>query len=268
MTSVILVQYNNASLTLEAIRSFRKHHPLTHEIIVVDNASTDGSAETIARELPGVMLIRNSRNVGFGKANNIAADRATGEFLLFLNNDTITRSEFLTQIEGYFQKDPSLAIIGPGMVFEDGSFQLSAGLAVSFWGEIAEKLRYSAEARGLFFRRIYARRFNVPQDVGWVTGAALCIRRQVFREVSGFDESIFMYFEDKDLCARVMKNGYRVHYLPGTSIVHLKGRSSAGSLLALTEYRKSQIAYYEKHRPGYERVLLKMYLFIARKHPE
>ncbi|MEW6510661.1 MAG: glycosyltransferase family 2 protein [Bacteroidota bacterium] len=270
MISVILVQFNNGGLTVEAVRTLRAFHREAYEIIVVDNGSDDGSSEILRKELSDIRIIVNERNEGFGAANNRAAAEASGDILLFLNNDTVSTSDYLSRAAQIFRSDASLGVLGPRLLFPDNTFQLSAGALPTFWNEAREKALYALERRNVsVVRRAAEKYFSQRRDVGWVTGAALLIRRDLFQQIGGYDPLMFMYFEDKDLCARVSRLGKRVVYDPSMSVVHLKGGSSSGParLTARTAYRRSQIRYYEMHRPGYEQWLLRLYLRLTGRLP-
>jgi hypothetical protein len=263
MISVILVQYNNAALTLQAVHTLRQHHDHGFEILVVDNASTDGSRERVREISRDAVIIENRENIGYGAANNIAASRAHGDILFFLNNDTISTRGYLEAAEQEFEAEPTIGILGPRLLNEDGTFQLSAGWLPSFSREIVEKFLYGAIRKDLrIVQRSVETFFLRRRDVGWVTGAALFIRKGIFDRIGGFDEGMFMYFEDKDICARVWEAGMRVVYDPLLSLVHLKGGSSPDSLSPFLRnvYRSSQRRYYQVHRPTYEKVLLNVYL--------
>jgi GT2 family glycosyltransferase len=262
MISVIMVQYNNGQLTLDAIRSLRAYHPEGVEIFVVDNASTDDSLALVKAAGGGVTIVENPVNTGFGAANNKAAGRARGDLLCFLNNDTLCQSPFLKTAEARFAEFPELGILGPRLVYADGTFQLSAGTLPGFWREVVEKAVYGLERRRVRpVVRSLDMLFSRPRRVGWVTGAAFIIRRSLFEEIGRFDEEMFMYFEDKDLCAKAWDAGYVVEFDPSCTVVHLKGGSSPAesSPFLRSVYRASQVRYYVKHRPSYERVLLSWY---------
>ena len=268
MTSVIIVQHNRSDLTREALRSLAGHLVSTHEVFVVDNLSTDRH-EPITKDYPFVTLIRNETNCGFAKANNQAAGRATGDILLFLNNDTILRSDVVTPVERMFADHPEVGIIGPKLLNADGSFQISSGPLPTFWSEIGDKILYGSVRKRIHLALTYAeRRHSTTQRVGWVTGAALFIRRTLFMNLGGFDERMFMYFEDKDLCLRAWQEGFSVLYYPEVSLIHLKGGS--GNIADLrrlkTAYRESQVLYYRTHRPRYEQLLLGVYLGLTGKN--
>jgi GT2 family glycosyltransferase len=263
MISVILVQYNNGALTVDAVRTLRDHATGRYEVIVVDNASSDQSLELVRRECPEITLIANPRNTGFGAANDLAARRATGEILLFLNNDTLMQSDIVASAEEQFVHELELGVLGPALTNPDGSFQLSAGWLPTFWREILEKLLYG----GLRLRipglgGIVRSSFRARRQVGWVTGAALYIRKDLYEKIGRFDPTMFMYFEDKDICARTWKAGMHVIYDPSISLTHIKGGSSPGQLSATLRrvYRQSQLRYYERHRPSIERRLVSAYV--------
>ena len=265
MISIVIVQHTRGDLTVRAVATLQEHTACPHEVIVVDNASGDGSADRVARECPGVSLIRLTTNAGFGAANNAGVRASKGEVLFFLNNDTESIEDPLTPVAVRFAEDPTLGVLGPRLVNEDRSFQLSAGHLPSFFGEIGDKGLYTAVDRGIpGARAIAAAAFARERRVGWVTGAALFIRRPLFDAVGGFDERFFMYFEDKDLCARAAAAGAVVLYRPTPVIVHLRGGSSTATRSAHLQrvYRQSQTLYYQKHRPAVERRLLNLYLKI------
>jgi hypothetical protein len=270
MTSVILVQYNNAHLTQAALRSFFEHHLGGFEIVVVDNGSENGRIDELRDEFPGIRLVQNNVNIGFSAANNRAVDESRGDLLLFLNNDTLCTMDVLTPLEEEFLCHPEIGVIGPKLLNADGSYQLSCGALPTFYREMQDRIIFRLADRNVpFVRSMYEQQHRQKRAVGWVTGAALCIRRNLFLQIGGFDEKMFMYFEDKDLCQRVTMAGKSVVYFPDASITHLKGASSAGlsSALAKEKYRKSQIWYYKKQRPGWEQSLLKMYLTISGNLP-
>jgi hypothetical protein len=261
MISVIIVQYDNAHLTRNAVESFRHYVTTPHEIIVVDNASPDISARKIGAELKDVRFIASETNLGFSRANNLAATGAKGDLLLFLNSDTVTQSDFVAPMEEEFRRDAGLGAAGPRLLNEDGSFQLSAGELPSVLVEARDKiLAFLLRHRIRAVTRAIERKFARQTDVEWLTGAALFVRTEAFRAVNGFDEKLFMFFEDKDLCLRVRKAGYAVRYFPQPALVHLLGGSSSrrpGRIRKI--YRESQEKYYRKHRPWIEQQIVRAY---------
>lgn len=265
MISVIIVQYNKIELTKQAIRSFRHFHGNAHEIILIDNASTDTALGTLKQEFPDIQMIFNEKNMGFGAANNMGANIAKGDILFFLNNDTVTVNQFIPMIEREFSEHPSIGIIGPRLLNADRSFQISAGSLLTFFREIGRKIVYDlVESKIGIVERYVEKKYRQKQTVGWVTGAALFIRRELFMGIGGFDEEMFMYFEDIDLCLRAGGESSIV-YFPESFLIHLKGGSATGKSHVNKIYRKSQLRYYEKHRPSFERFLLMLYWRIFSK---
>lgn len=268
MISVIIVQYNNSRLTYTAIESFRKFHKGNYEIILVDNGSTEPDAVEFAKDIPGLKLICLDTNLGFGKANNLAAQKSSGDILLFLNNDTVTTSEFLHKIEEEFSSDSSIGIIGPKLFNSDGSLQLSYGKLPSLFVEFTDKLFYSmVDKKNKLALNYLKNRYLEKECTGWVTGAALFIRKNLFSDLNGFDESFFMYFEDKELCKRVIDSGNKVVFSPESSLIHLRGASlnDPNREFLDKKYRESQLIYYKKHKTKLEQILLNSYLRISGK---
>jgi N-acetylglucosaminyl-diphospho-decaprenol L-rhamnosyltransferase len=253
---------------MDAIESFRKFHSGNYEIILVDNGSTEAGWMEKLKNIPNLNLICLEKNLGFGPANNIAAKVAKGGILMLLNNDTITTSPFLTEIEREFKIDPSLGIIGPRIFNSDGSQQLSYGKFPSIMIEIRDKIIYRlVDNKNKLAMNYFNRRYSKRKFTDWVTGAALFIKKDLFIEVGGFDESFFMYFEDKELCKRVKDSGKKIAFIPDVSLIHLRGGSADGPKKNFLEmkYRESQCLYYEKHRAKFEQQILRLYLKLSGK---
>jgi GT2 family glycosyltransferase len=264
--SVIVLQYGGGELTCAAVRSFQEHCSGPWEIIVADNASPAQADRDLLRSLSGVRLLFLERNTGFSGGNNRAAEAAAGEILLFLNNDTLTREDFVRPILAEFAADPGLGIAAPAFLNRDLTPQLSRGRLPSILQEAVDRPLYRLADRGRALGLAYARRgVRRRRLVQWVGGAALFIRRDLFRRLGGFDEGMFMYFEDKDLCARARAAGSRVLSFPAVSVIHLRGGSLSmrPSPEVRAIYRASQRRYYDRHRPWWERRLLALYQRIS-----
>lgn len=264
--SIIVLQYNHADLTRQCLASLLAHVDRRHQVILVDNHSTEQDARELGRDFPGVTWVACQENGGFSRGNNAGAIHATGDILLFLNNDTLIHSDFVSLLLRRFDESPRAAIVGPRILNGDGSFQISAGRSPTFVQEMFDKAIAVAIAHGIrAASRIVERQFARPRLVEWVTGAALAIRRDVFNLVGGFDEAYFMFFEDKDLCARVRRAGFEVWFDPASEIKHLRG-GSASPRTALI-YRTSQVRFYRRHCPRLEQQLLAAYLRLRGKYP-
>jgi len=257
--SIIVLQYNHADLTRQCLRSLMRHLGQRNEIILVDNDSTEEEARRLGSEFPDVEFVACEENGGFGRGNNVGAARAAGDILLFLNNDTVIDSDFVAPLLRRFETTPRAGVVGPKLLNQDGSFQLSAGHLPTFAREVVDKAIAAAINRGnRAVHRAVENRFARARQVGWVTGAALAVRRDIFVAVGGFDESFFMYFEDKDLCARAQAAGFEVWFDPASELRHLRGGSASTS--AARTYRSSQTLYYRRHRTKLEQWMLAAYL--------
>ena len=251
--SIIIVSFNARADLARCLASLRAAPPRSpHEIVVVDNHSTDGSADE-ARRCPDVRLIESETNVGFARANNVGIRASRGANILLLNSDTIVPAGAIDRLLGFLEQHPDAAIAGPRLVDGNGRAELSFGGTIGPFNEVRQKLR--ARRQGFIDRA--TRRPHAPD---WVSGACLLVRRADAEAVGLLDERYFMYAEDVDFCAAVRARGRRVLFTPGVEVVHLRGRSALSApAAARAAHRRSQIAFYEKHHPVWV-PLLKLYL--------
>ena len=258
--SIILVNFNDAAHLPESLASVGMHAAgFGFEVIVVDNASTDGSPALVAEGFPGVRLVRNEKNEGFGRANNMAVRESRGEFLLFLNTDAVVHPGVLDLLMNEMRRHRDTGVVGPALLTPAGSFQASFGGRTGFFAELAKKALLN-RLRTRALRNDRSRR-----EVRWVSGAFLLVRRAAFLEAGGFDEGFFIYFEDIDLCERILAKGWKVIFLPAAVSTHHGGAAtSARPLRSRVEYRKSQLRFYRKHGSAASLFLLKAYLRFSR----
>jgi len=254
--SFCLVNYNDAAHLPECLQSIEEAASgISFEVIVVDNASSDGSLALAGKEFPRTKFIRNAENEGFGRANNRAARESRGEFLLFLNTDVILRPGTLEPLLEEMRVHPSTGIAAPALVGAGGRSQVSFGGRVTFFTELLRKM---------FLNRMIARRLRKDRrrrEVRWLSGAFLLARRSAFLESGGFDERFFLYFEDIDLCLRILAGGWKVVFLPLAESFHRGGVTTAARpLRSRLEYRKSQVYFYKKHNSPVSSALLRFYL--------
>ncbi len=257
--SIILVNFNDAAHLPECLSSIEANAGGGGvEVIVVDNASTDGSPALVAERFPRVTLIRNERNEGFGRANNIAVRQSRGELALFMNTDVVLYPGVLELLLGEMRAHPDTGIVGPALLTPAGPFQASFGGRTSFFAELAKK----GFLNGLRTRAL--RKDRSRREVRWVSGAFLLVRRGAFLEAGGFDERFFLYFEDIDLCERILGKGWKVVFLPAAVSLHYGGATtSVRRLRSRVEYRKSQLRFYRKHGSTVSLFLLKAYLRLS-----
>lgn len=266
--SIILVNYNGINVLINCLNSLEKFiNQDNYEIIMVDNNSQDNSPDMIENQFPNIKLIKLPKNIGFGAGNNAGAKIATGEVLFLLNTDTILIENTPQILANYLHQNQDVGVVSSRITFEDGSYQLSCGKLPNLIIEFIDKLKYTLDRKWhSFFSTWYDKQYSSVKEVGWVTGACLMIRRDIFEKLGGFDESFFMYFEDKDFCKRVNDAGFKVIYYPKTSLIHLLGGSSQSVKKSVNNYyRDSQIYYYQKHLGKFQTTILKLYLRLTGK---
>jgi N-acetylglucosaminyl-diphospho-decaprenol L-rhamnosyltransferase len=260
--SIVIVSYNSRLDVEGCLQSLTAAPPRTdHEIVIVDNASEDGTPEYVRDRWPGVRLIEAGGNLGFAKANNLGIRQTFGELVLLLNPDTVVLPGALDTLIGVLDRSPGVAIVGPRIVDAAGRAELSFGSMISPAAELRQKMLVLGNDRRLpIVPAVVDRMTRQAREVDWVSGACLLIRRVDVVSAGLLDERFFMYTEDVDLCAAVRARGRTVLFTPEAQIVHLRGRSVATARDATrAAYRRSHVAFYEKHHPGWA-PLLRMYL--------
>ena len=267
--SIIIVTYNSRADLDRCLESLTAHPPaVDHEVVVIDNASGDGTAQHARTRWPAVHVLDAGGNLGFAKANNLGIRQTFGELVLLLNPDTVVPGDAIDTLVGVLDINPDAAIVGPRLVDARGRAELSFGAMISPFAELRQKLLVRGNDRGWpLATGIVTWLTRRPRRVDWVSGACLLIRRADLEAVGLLDERYFMYAEDVDLCAAVRARGRAVLFAPHAHVVHLRGRSVASAASATAAaYRRSQIAFYEKHHPAWV-PLLKGYLRLTRKMP-
>jgi GT2 family glycosyltransferase len=256
--TAILVNYNDRRHLGPCLTALRAELGEGGEIIVVDNASTDGSRAWLAAEFPKVRVIANAENRGFGAANNRGLAAATSALAFFLNTDTVVRPGAIRRLAETLAGNLEAAAAGPALVHPDGSFQVSFGRTVSFPGQLLQKLVLNP-----FYKRVLPRRV-APREVGWLSAACLLARMDAVRGIGGFDERFFLYFEDIDLCRRLTASGARLIFEPRAVVVHEGGATTVPRAEASRfEYRRSQLYFYSRHASAASRFFLRLYLRAA-----
>jgi len=244
--SIVLVNWNACEMTSAAIESIRAHtRDISYEIFVADNGSTrDASATELPRRFPAVRFIPNRSNMGFSVANNQGIARARGRYVLLLNNDTIQTENALAASVGYMDAHPEVGALG--ILHRNADAQRSEqASAFGFprpWREVGSLLglRLSAEYGA-------AIRGNVEQDVDWVVGSFLLMRRACLDAIGPLDERFFIYDEDIDWCRRARTGGWKIRFWPGASMVHI-GASARPFMKDKTfVHFRSHLSYIRKH---------------------
>ena len=228
--SILIISYNTRQMTLDCLRSlYAQTKDVSFEVIVLDNASSDGSAEAITREFPQVCLIASDQNTGFAGGNNVAAKDAKGAYLLLLNPDTVILNGAIQKAVQFAEQHPEAAIVGGRTYFSDMSLNYtSCHGRPTPWSLLCMGLGLSS-----MFRRsawldpesLGSWKRDSVRQVDAVTGCFLLLRRSLWEELGGFDESFFMYGEETDLCLRAGKLGHKCMICPDAKLIHYGGAS-------------------------------------------
>ena len=255
--SIVFVNYKTEDLTINAIKSvIEKTENLEYEIFVVDNNSQDGSIEAVEKAFPSINIIKNPCNAGFGTANNLGIKQSTGKYVLCLNTDTLLVNNAVKKMFDFMEKTENKNVGVCGGLLHDSDLNIthSGGklpcLSLIFW---KFGLRY-------IFPQKYKKIIGdgcIATEMEFITGADIMFRKSVLDKVGLFDENIFMYFEDSDLCLRIKKAGYDIKLVDDAKIIHLEGRSIEIPMQKRKWYKTSEFYYFKKHFPK-KRILVKM----------
>jgi len=269
--AIVIVSFNAKADLERCLRSLYEAPPSTpHETVVFDNASSDGSAEAAAR-WPRVRVLRSERNLGFAAGTNAGIRATSGPLVLLLNSDTIVPPGAIDALVGDLavREREGVVAVGPRLVNADGRPELSFGSMVGPLVELRQKAIGRGYARGRRWAARYVERWtSIAHETDWVSAACMLVRRDAAAVAGLFDERYFMYLEDVDFFAALRRRGGRIRFTPAAEIVHLRGRSGVGRPRAVNAaYRRSQLAFYEKHLPRWAR-LLRLYLRVRRQAPD
>ncbi|MEK7526461.1 MAG: glycosyltransferase family 2 protein [Patescibacteria group bacterium] len=275
--SIVIVNFNTKNITLNCLSSvIESTQGVQYELIVVDNASTDGSIEAITKfDTKGIRLkfIKNLANVGFAAGNNQGTKEAGGKYILFLNSDTLVKNNVVKNVFDHLEANSKLGAAGVKIVGVDGNIQEAGGYfptltRVFSWMTIQDlpfvdgiikpfhPLKKKSFTKNVGF-------FEKQQKLDWLIGAFMFVRKSVLDQVKGWDEDYFMYTEDVDLCYKIKNAGYEIVYLPDLQITHLGGASSASSEFPLVNEYKGIKTFYKKHYPVWQFPILRLMLKIG-----
>ncbi|MGA2278638.1 MAG: glycosyltransferase family 2 protein [Terracidiphilus sp.] len=258
--SIVIVSFNTRDVLRDCLLSvYREKRNIRVQVIVVDNASCDGSVAMIEQEFPDVVLVRSSVNLGFGPANNVGFQSASGRYIVLLNSDALLTERSLELSVACMDANPSAGLGGGRLIGRDGTLQPSARMFPTVFNDL---IVLSGLAARFPRSRICGRADRTWADpmkaanVDWIPGAYSIIRAEALASAEAFDPRFFLYYEEVDLCRRIKSNGYTVWYWPDISVVHIGGESSrqvrtlhisqTGAQLTLWRMR-SMLLYYRKH---------------------
>lgn len=247
--AVAVVSYNAKPYLKNCLETVVSQHP--SEVIVVDNASTDGSVDCVRSRFQNVSIHVNPQNVGYGAAANEAVRRTRADAVLLLNCDTRLARGALTALRAYLDAHPRAAVVGPRLVSPAGVVEqsrypfftpLQVLLATTLLNPLIKRVKLLRD------RYLPTAPHDRPGAVPWVKGAAIAIRREAFEAVGGFDSSYFLYLEETDLCHRLWKMGWEVHFTPSATIEHVGGASTLQKPVESTvEFFRSLTRFYQLH---------------------
>jgi GT2 family glycosyltransferase len=259
--SIVIVNWNTKALLGECLASIANHPPSgVYEVIVVDNASTDGSAEMVRTSFRDVTLLVNEENAGFAAANNIGIEQSCGDYVLLLNSDTVVRDRALEALLSFMEITPEAGAAGARLINGDGSLQPSCSALPTL-------LRESMHLFHLDFRqRRMMQRWDVAQarQVEVLLGACMLLRRTALEQIGLMDEGYFMYSEEVDYCRRLRDAGWKLYWVPQAEVVHFGGQSTrqVATEMFLRLYA-AKLRYFRKHEGQRAGRMYKLILFAA-----
>lgn len=262
LLTIIILNYQRAALTSACLASLYDQYgkEFSHdqfEIILVDNASGDDSVQSLKTAIKennykNCTFIENNANDGFSKGVNKGAEKAKGKYYLFLNNDTVVKDTGIGEMVQYMESHNDVSILGGRLSNSDGSEQASAG-------KFYAPLQVTLLMLGLQKYEVIDKNPEKISEVDWVKGGLLMIKSEIFKKLHGFDENIFMYTEDMELCYRAKQNGYKTYFYPSVTVLHEETGSSNRTFAVVNIY-KNLLYFYKKHRSAGEYLYLKFLL--------
>lgn len=267
--SVVIVNWNVRDMLracLNSVYAGWQDDPKALEVIVVDNASSDGSVAMVRTEFPQVTLIENHENPGFATANNQAICRGHGRYVMLLNPDTEVVDGALATLIRYLDDNPAVGVVAPKLFNSDGTVQSSRRrfptLATAFL-ESTVVQQWWPDNKVLRDYYVWDRSDDEIQEVDFAMGACLTVRQAVIQQVGLLDEGFFMYSEELDWCYRIKQAGWRIVYLPAAEVIHHGGQSSKQVIAAQhIHFQRSKIRYFRKYSGPVAAFLLRVFLMV------
>lgn len=255
--SILVVSYNTLEMTLDCLRSVVRETKAAYEIIVIDNASTEGSAEAIATAFPDIKLVALTENIGFGCANNLAGEIARGRYVLLLNPDTVIRDGAIDRLLAVARRTPAAKMWGGRTVFADGSpNRTNCYQDVTLWRLFSRAVGLAAATGNhRYFSTAYGGWDMMDErDVDILTGCFLLLTRDLWEALGGFDPDFFLFDEETDLCLRARRNfGARPRFTPEAVIVHHGSASLPSQADRIIRQLEGRLLLVDKHFNGFRR---------------
>lgn len=253
--SVCIVNWNTKELLANCIKSLQeKTTGVSYEVIIVDNNSADGSSDMVRQRYPQCKLVASKENLGFGRGNNRGLQEATGKYIFYLNPDTVLATNALYGMFQYMESNPDAGAVGCRLLNQDRSIQFTCARTFpTLFNQFCDLMLLNRLfPKYKLFSTIEMSYWNHrdSRDIDCLSGACIFTRRDVVNTLKGFDENFFMYAEDVDLCYRIRKEGWKLHYLATEEIYHLEGQSSkkrSQKLFSFIVMRESNQIFFSKH---------------------
>lgn len=258
--SIVILTFNTKDLTCACLKSIFEQYEKElksgeFEIILVDNASEDETSKAVSNlKISNIKVIENKKNLGFSKGNNIGVKNATGEFVLFLNSDTEVKDKGILKMLEFLESNKHIGILGGKLENANGSAQPSACKFYSIFNLFL--LLIGLERLG--FLRSSPSRIS---KVDWVSGACMMVKHETFEKIGRFEEKLFMYMEDQELCFRANKAGYKTYYYPFLTLLH-KERGSSNRTFAIIHIYEGILHFYSQYKPKWQYRLARSLLFL------
>lgn len=257
--SIIIVSWNVADYLDQCLASIYKYCYFDFEVIVIDNNSADNSVELLQTKYPNVNLIRNEINQGFAKANNQGVDISTGDVLLFLNPDTELIDNSLEQSLDYLRNKIKTGLLGINVLNSDSTNQISVRKLPSLYSQVITLLKLNNIFPSLNKKYLLPDfDYTKTQDVESIIGAFMLIRKDIYEKVGRLDEKYFIWFEEVDLCYRVLQQNLAITYFAKTKIIH-HGKQSFKQILTMSRqalFNRSMLIFFKKNKPFWQFMIL------------
>lgn len=252
--SIVIVNYNTPDYTAQCIESIYNHPPqASYEIVLVDNASKDGSADLLEKKFPGVKLVRSARNGGIAGGNNLGIRAGSGRYVLLLNNDTIVLPGSIDQVFGFLESHPDVGGVGGNLLNPDGSYQSGPCEFPDLVEEFLNLTKF-----GYIIRPYYPSLppLHEPSMVDWMSTAYMLFRRNALEKIGLVDEEFFIYADETDLEYRLWKSGWKIYYLPEVNTIHFGGKSLQPWRSRKLKYR-GRLLFCHKHYPRWKGIIIR-----------
>lgn len=258
--SIIIVNWNTRPLLEACLASVRATMlGISYEILVIDNASWDGSAAWVRATFPDIHLIANPENFGFAKANNQGLAGCRGDFALLFNSDAQLQVGTVATLVEILERNPRAGAAAPMLLNADGSFQAGPNDDLTLWNESLLALGLARLARHGHYPG-HDRRAKYGA-YAWLGGTCLLLRRAAWEQIGMLDPDYFMYTEEADWCWRARQAGWLLYYEPAATVIHLGGGSSRQSTAKMrAALYKSKLIFFQKHRPRWQASILRVVL--------